>query len=280
MGDISVKERLPFDLAWITALACTGLAAVYVVQTGLGVDAHAYWLAGRAEDPYAMPPMQRDSYHYSPAFTQVITPLAQLPWPVFCALIITANAGAFWWLLRPLPHRWFVPIWLMTLPEIVSGNVFWLLALVVAVGLRRPEAWVLVAATKLTPTLGPVWFLARREWRALVASVATIAVVGGLSYAMDPNQWRTWITFLLDNASAGAEPMGSGVLPPLVYRLPVAVAICVWAGVTDRPVLVPVAMVIATPVLHVGAFTMLCAIPRLLDPPGRLVSARKHSRAE
>lgn len=263
MAQVSVRERLPRDVVWITALAGVSLAGLYVAQDGFGVDAHAYWVAGRSTDPYALPPMQRDSYHYSPLFAQVVAPAAQMPWPVFCLLVCTTNAVAFWWLLRPLPVGWLVPVWLMTLPEVVSGNVFWMLAVVAAVGLRRPGSWVLVAATKLTPALGPIWFLARREWRALGMSAAAALVLGGLSYALDPEQWRSWIGFLLSNASAGTAPMGSSVLPPLVVRLPIAVALCFYAGARDKPAMVPVAMVLATPVLHWGAFTMLCAVPRL-----------------
>ena len=56
-----------------------------------------------------------------------------------------------------------------------------------------------------------------------------------------------------------------GGIPPLVVRLPVAAVLLVFAARTDRRWLVPVCMVLASPVIGWGTFALLAAIPRLLD---------------
>jgi hypothetical protein len=71
---------------------------------------------------------------------------------------------------------------------------------------------------------------------------------------------------------------------PLVARLPLALALTVFAARTDRRWLIPVAMVLACPVVGWGTFALLTAIPRLRSPrrtpadeeePTGLTSARR-----
>ena len=50
---------------------------------------------------------------------------------------------------------------------------------------------------------------------------------------------------------------------PLVARLPIALAVAVFAARTDRRWLLPVAMLLACPVVGWGTFALLAAIPRL-----------------
>ena len=50
---------------------------------------------------------------------------------------------------------------------------------------------------------------------------------------------------------------------PLAVRFPLALVVVVVAARTDRPWLVPVSMVLASPVVGWGTFAMLAAIPRL-----------------
>lgn len=53
----------------------------------IGLDSHAYWLAGRfPESWYTLPPAYRDAFLYSPAFGQALGPLSQLPWTAFQVL--------------------------------------------------------------------------------------------------------------------------------------------------------------------------------------------------
>ncbi|MCW2832252.1 MAG: hypothetical protein JWN68_205 [Nocardioides sp.] len=171
----------------------------------------------------------------------------QFPWPVFGVLFILAPALRFAWLLRPLRWQRGAPLWLATLPEIVTGNAFWLLALTAVLGLRHPGAWTVAALTKITPCLGPIWFLARREWRNLAWSVAVIGAVTAVSVAVDADAWADWLAFLSLQLSQSGDAMGIPVLPPLAIRLPLALAVVVFGAVTDRRQLIPAAMVLSAP---------------------------------
>jgi hypothetical protein len=274
--EISVRERLPRDLLRILAFACTVHAIVLVVVFGIGYDSHAYWLALQGEQLYGRAPNTADAFLYSPAFAQVVWPLAQLPWPWFAAAFTILPALAFGWMLKPLPSRLAVPLWLATLPEIVTGNVYWLLALAAVFGLRHPATWTVVAFTKITPCLGPVWFLVRREWDRLTVSLVCFLAVLVVSTALDADGWREWLSFLMHHASATSGPLGSMILPPPSVRIPIALVIVVYAAWTDRRWLLPVAMVMATPVIGTASFTMLAAIPRLATHEARVPGDRRH----
>lgn len=262
MGEISVRDRLPRDVMWILAVASLMSSIAIVAVFGLGADSHAYWLAWQGGGSlYDRGPTEPDAFLYSPAFAQAFWPLAQLPFPVSCIVFTLAPAVAFWWLLRPLPSRLAIPFWLMTTPEIVTGNVFWLLALCAVWGVRHPSWWVVAAFTKITPFLGPVWFAVRREWASLAVCLLAAACVGAVSYVLDPGAWHDWTAFLLRNHSGSQGPIGDVL--PLAVRLPVAVAVVVWGAASDRIWVLPAAMVLATPVLAIASFTMLTALPRL-----------------
>ena len=175
MAQVSVVRRLARDLSLGLFLASVFVALFWhsmAGQHGVGWDAHAYYVAWSG-GLYEELPETLDAYNYSPLFAQVIWPLTLLPWPVFCALFVGAAAAGIVWLSRPLPTPLAIGLWLFCLPEILSGNIFWLLAVMTVVGFSRGSPWCVAAFTKVVPCLGPVWFLARREWRLLAGFVAT-----------------------------------------------------------------------------------------------------------
>lgn len=254
--------RLIRHSVWIFGVFCAALAAAYVWVQGLGVDAHAYWLAWRGP-MYTTAPGTPDAYLYSPAFAQVIWPLAQLPWPVFVSLVTVGLAAGLAWLLKPLGWKWGVPLWLAGLPEIISGNIFILMAVAAVVGFTKPESWAFVALTKISPAVGPVWFLARGEWRELIRSLAGIAVITILSVAVAPSLWQEWIQFLAGHLGESTGAIGSPLMPPAIIRIPLGLALVIWAARHDKRWCIPVSMLLCTPVLWLGSVTLLAAIPRL-----------------
>ncbi|MDR6862234.1 glycosyltransferase family 87 protein [Phycicoccus sp. 3266] len=272
MGTVSVRDRLPRDLAVVVGAADTYVAVRGALRHGLGWDAHAYFLAWPGS-LYDIPPGRVDAYNYSPAFAQAIWPLVQLPWPVFCGLFVAAAALGTAWLLRPLRRSVGIPLWFAFTPEILSGNIYWLLAVVAVVGVRRGYPWVLPALTKVLPTPGPLWFLLRGEWRRFWAFGGALVAVTALSVAMTPELWRQWVAFLTEHGGdTGAASLG--FVPPLWVRLPAALAVLVWGARRNRPwVLAPV-MLLSTPVVGMGSFALLAAIPQLLGPA---VPAAHHS---
>lgn len=261
---ISIRERLPNDVAWLFGTACALDAVLALLDHGFGVDAHAYWLAGQGWGPlYTTAPGTPDAYLYSPAFAQVVWPLAQLPWPAFAAVVIVGAALLLAWLLRPLPWRWAAPLWLAGLPEVTSGNVFTILAAVAVLGLRFPAAWCFPALTKVTPTVGPLWFLVRRDWRSLLVAVLGTGAVALASFAISPGLWAQWFAFLTHHLGASTGPIGSPFLPPAAVRVPAGVALVVWGALGDRRWTIPVSMLLCTPVLWIDSLALLAAIPRL-----------------
>lgn len=228
----------------------------------LGGDAHAYWLAWRRPELYSAAPATSYAYLYSPAFAQVTYPLTLLPWPVFAVLWSTTLAICLGWLLAPL-RWWAVPLWFAGLPEVVSGNIFVVLAVCTVASSAWGGAWALSALTKVSICVGPVWYLARREWRPLLITVGTVAAISAVSYVVAPQLWRQWITFMLGHAGGTSHAMGSPLAPPLAVRLPLAIVLVVWGARGDRRWTLPAGMALASPILWLGTLTLLAAIPRI-----------------
>jgi hypothetical protein len=265
MAGMSVRRRLLRDAFHVLAVYLAIHAVAMCVSFGVGWDAHAYYVAWDG-GLYEELPGSVDAYNYSPLFAQVIWPLTLLPWPVFCVFFLGSAAAGVAWLAHPLPALPRVAVFAACLPDILSGNVFWLLGVMSVLGIARGAPWCVAAFTKVLPCLGPVWFVARGQWRALAGFVGTAAVLLAISAIVSPGEWQAWLDFLRDSAgdASGKVYLSQFVFVfPLVIRFPLALALAVWAARTDRPWLLPVAMVLASPVVGWGTFAMLAAIPRL-----------------
>lgn len=257
-------DRFALAMLWAWSVAFALAAVLGIAIVGYGSDSHAYYIAWQGP-MYDELPGSADAYLYSPAFAQLFWPLTLLPWPLVAAAMSAAAAATLMWLLAPVRMRYRLPLLLMCLPEVITGNIFWLLALVAVFGSRFPGLWTLPVLTKVLPALGPMWFLARGEWRRLAVAVATCVVVVAVSVATAPDLWREWLRFLLSSSQEDGVS-GSPLAPPLWVRLPAAVALTVYAARRDRPALLPMAMLLATPVIGHGSFALLAAVPRLAAP--------------
>lgn len=255
---------------WLGAGFMLLMVVADLATARFGFDAHAYWSAWRHDSLYTAAPEQLDAYLYSPAFAQAIWPLAQLPWPAFCVLWTSAIVAAYVWLLAPVPALWRWPLLALCTLDIISGNVWAFFALVLVFGLRHPAAWALPVLTKVTPVIGPVWFLTRREWRQLAIALGATAAIVVVSFAIDRSLWIDWARFL-SHADELSTPAATSLRPAiylptpllLAIELPIALALTVFAARRNRPWLLPVAMLFAMPVFTANAFVMLAAIPRM-----------------
>jgi Glycosyltransferase family 87 len=254
------------------ALSNVGLAfiALLSVVRGLGlfwptaIDLHAYWIAGTVT-PYANSLAgARDAYLYSPAFTEAFTLLrVALPFQLVVGL---------WTAAALLVLRWMVPrAWPILLPffisEIVFGNIHIFLAAMVIVGFRYPGTWAFALLTKVTPGVGLLWFAVRREWRNLAVALGVTAAIAAVSFAIAPGLWAEWAGSLLSNAQMPAAT--DAFVPISIFlRLPIALLIVVWGARTDRRWTVPIAVLLATPLLWTGsAFVILVAVLPLWRRP-------------
>ncbi|MGZ4436511.1 MAG: glycosyltransferase 87 family protein [Nocardioidaceae bacterium] len=248
---------------WVGAVLVAANAAVYYIGGGgVGMDAHAYWLAGLETHPYHAAPEHADAFLYSPLFAQAMRPLALLPWPVFCGLLLTVEAGTYWWLLRPLTWRWRVPALLLVLPELLIGNIYALLAAALVVAVTRPEALAFPALTKITPaSVGVVWHASRGDWRAVARAALATVGLAGISYALAPHLWVEWARFLLHNGGHGGIEV--------IARTVLGCVLAVVAARTDRRWLLGLGYFLAMPLAGLGIQTMatLSCIPRLVMRP-------------
>jgi hypothetical protein len=243
---------------------------------GTGQDARCYWQATLA-DPYLHSDWNDPiAYVYSPAFLQLLSPLTALPWQLFVAAWTAILLAAVRFLSGPrlLAAGLLFPF---TAMEVAGGNVSLLLAVAIVIGFRWPAAWSLVLLTKITPGIGLLWFAVRREWRSLAVALGATAAIALLSFALLPDQWRTWIDVVVRNATAGRTGTWAAVPIPLWIRLPLAVAIVVWGARTDRRWTVPVASMLALPAVWYGGLSMLLAVIPLL--PDRLPASAAGTRS-
>jgi hypothetical protein len=194
------------------------------------------------------------AFRYSPAAAWLFLPLSWLPWPLLvsiftglslAALVAMTGRQALLFLLA------FPPVLL----ELINGNISILMAFAIWAGLRWPAAWAFILLTKVTPGVGLLWFVARREWRNLAVALGATAAIVIVGVAIAPALWLEWVRSL---TIASNVPTAPGV-PPLLYRLPVAAAIAWFAGRTDRAWLVPVAAFVALPILWIQGLAILTA---------------------
>ena len=258
----SALERGLRDGAVVAGLLFAAYLFVIVapVAQTVGFDAFAYWSLDLS-DPYAQRAGGFGAFTYSPVIARLFAPFSVLPWWQFLFLWLGLLVGSVIWLgwTWTLAVLAFPPVAL----ELFHGNVHLLMAVAIAAGFRYPVAWAFVVLTKVTPGVGLIWFLVRREWRSLaVVGVATAAIVG-VSLLVDAPLWVEWVSRSLLPTAAGA-PLGQPHIPvPLAIRLPLATVLVAWGGRTDRPWTVPAAAALALPVLWPAGFAILAAIPAI-----------------
>jgi hypothetical protein len=281
MTDLSLSRRavarsLPVQWSWprpdnrvVAGLLVAAVVWLLIVALsepfgrwwwGTAQDARSYW-APTLADPYAHARWTTPSaYVYSPAFLQLVAPLALLPWQAFVAAWTAILIGALRFLTGP---RLLAIGVLLAVPELIGGNISLLLAVAIVAGFRWPAAWAFVLLTKVTPGIGLLWFALRGEWRSLaIALGATFAIFLGSAVFM-PAAWTEWLAVLTD--AAGRSGTWAALPVPFLARLPFAVALIAWGASTNRRWTVPVAAMIALPALWYGGLSMLLAVIALRD---------------
>jgi Glycosyltransferase family 87 len=235
---------------------------------GIGSDAYAYWAINPAA-PYALREGAIGAFPYAPPMVRLFQPFSLLSWPEFWTLWMAILVGTVIWLggRRVL--------WVLAFPpvafELYHGNVNLLIAAAIALGFRYPATWAFVLLTKVTPGVGLLWFLVRREWRPLLIALGVTAAIVAVSYAVDGSLWPQWLGMLHDASAAPASELGGPLGIPLLIRLPAAAALIAWGGWSDRRWTVPVGATLAMPVLFIAVFSVLTALVAIdrVDSPRR-----------
>jgi len=263
------------DLNWLRlgrdGLVILGVLAAVATwwtytATGTAVDAHFYWAA----DPHHLYPhpelAEQNGYNYSPAFEFVVGWGRLLPFEVFAGIWRAILLVALVYLAGPFTLPVLV-LWPVA-SEINAGNIQVLLALAVVAGFRYPGAWAFVLLSKVTPGLGLLWFLVRREWRMVAIVAATTGAFVAASLIFWADQWPDYLRLI----TSGKAPSVSPWYLPLWVRLPPAIAITVVAGLTGKRWPVVVAATLALPVFYTISPSMLVGVlPFAREALGRVM---------
>ncbi|MDQ4035541.1 MAG: DUF2029 domain-containing protein [Chloroflexota bacterium] len=223
-----------------------------------GIDTFAYWMADPA-DPYRLQELgTAGAYLYSPVFAQLFSPMRLLSVELVYGLWVGASVAALWW-MRVLWTVAFPPV----LMELHAGNIHILYAAAIVAGMWWGAAWALPLLTKVTPGVGVVWFAVRREWRPLLSALGVTAGSALVSFAIDPSAWFGWADVLGSNQGRSLNMLSDQV--PLLMRVGLAAVLVAWGSLTDRRWTIPVAVVLAMPIIWPGAAAVLVAVvsPRL-----------------
>ncbi len=268
-----IRARLPiYRKPAILGLSITGyvlFAWLMLVVPGtpnfssiVGFNSFAYWNVD-AIHPYGAALGTIGSFTYSPAFALAAAPAHLLPFGLFFVIWDGFLAVNLVWLTRRMTLAWlvFLPVPL----ELYHGNVHILLATVCVLGFEYPALWSIGLLTKVTPGVSLLWFVVRREWRALAWALGATAAIAAVSFAVAPSAWFDWVKFLTTSqaSGAGSNDWYDFLFPPLWLRIAAAALLVVWGARTDRRWVVPVATAVAMPVVWVTTPAILVAIPRL-----------------
>ncbi|HET9129149.1 MAG TPA: glycosyltransferase 87 family protein, partial [Propionibacteriaceae bacterium] len=144
-----------------------------------------------------------------------------------------------------------------------NGNIFIPLAAMCVLGFRYPRVWAFSPLTKVAPTVMPIWWLARREWRPLASWAVTTLAVVVVSAAVAPDLWKQCVAHMAQWATESGATIGFPLMGPLLYRAPVGLALIVTGALKGWLWTVPVAALLLTPVFWLGGLAWLAAIPRI-----------------
>lgn len=222
--------------------------------SGSGFDALCYWSVN-ASNPYGGQ-YGGVNFAYSPPVALAFLPVHLLSFDAFRAIWLAIQVGALLWLGRryALALLLFLPVSV----ELYNGNIDLLLGVAIVLGFRYPATWSLVLLTKVTPGVGLLWFVVRREWRNLAIALGATAAISLASLVIVPEMWRQWLAFLVSNPSVDTPLVR--MTPPLPFRLLASAAIVSYGARTNRRWTVPVAAVISLPVIWFNGLAVLAAI--------------------
>ena len=195
---------------WTAATCLAAVEAWFVLHGSWGWDSVTYWSVWSQPTMYGIAPHTQGAYLYSPAFAQVIYPLTpSSAQPVHGAV---ARVRGLCVLLDDSSRRLGVgvPLAALALEDLRVGNITWLVALSLVLGLRRSPVWLVPALTKVTPAVVVLWLVPRREWRELLVFVgAALAVHGCLGQPRTEPVGRLGRVPHVPRPPHGRGPLGS-----------------------------------------------------------------------
>lgn len=264
-----VKFSTSTRLDWrsiLPLLAWAGLASMALVFAlgAPGLDGQTYYFA-TLEDPYYGVRPGGVHYAYSPAFLLAVQPLKLLGWQAFHFLLVAGGMAALAYLIGP----WLALAAVILQAPIISVDLYWanlylVTAALLVLAVRHPALWAWPLLTKITPGVGVLYHLGKRDWRGLAIAAGVTAGIAAVSAVFLPNAWADWPKFLL----VDSEPGQQGLFIPLSVRLLAAAGLAWYAGHADKAWLIGVAAFLAAPQPeNAGAYLIAAwALYRQLGP--------------
>ena len=222
----------------------------YTRTVGSPVDAWCYY----GMDPtYPWDPDR--CFLYTPPIAQLMTVIQTIvPFDLFYTTLRASELTALALMAGPaIGPALLIPAVVI---EINAANVNLLIVGAVLLGFRYRWAWAFVILTKLTPGIGLLWFVVRREWHHLAIALGVTAAFAALSFAIAPWMWGAYLQGLF--AAPDESPF------KIWLRLPIAAAVVIWGARGNHRWAVIIAVFLAmprwyflTPVILVGLFPLV-----------------------
>lgn len=247
-----LRSRLESLAPWASPIAWIVLLFLLarIAAGDSGGDVHAYWVA----DGYGRRADTPDAFLYTPPFLLALQPFQLLPWELFRAVWLLAQAAALVWLVGPviaalvvLPGSWspvYVDLW--------YGNLMVFTAAVTVAGFRNPSWWALLPFGKVLPGVAVLGAGVRPM---LLVTLVTLA-----SFAIAPGLWADWVDAI---RASVANPPENGLAAALVPRVVLAAALIGLWRLRRWRWAVPLAVMIAQPILWFSSLTILLALVSL-----------------
>jgi hypothetical protein len=215
-----------FALAVLGALA--GIGVLYLqIEGGALDDVRAYYDAGarlNAGLPLYPPggdPDAADYYRYPPLLAIAFRPLALLPFEaaaaIWEAVVIASLAGTAWWIGFRRRETWLA-LGILAVPiawAVAIGQAQVPLTLLTALG----SPWSIALAThlKLFPALIALWWIGRRDWRAVGAFLAWTGGLAALQLVLAPQATIDFLATLTLEQVGEVRNVSPYAISPLLW---------------------------------------------------------------
>lgn len=225
------------------------------------IDAEAYWLAD-LDQLYQRAPGADGAFLYSPLIAQLYAPLTGLPYEVFHALLMAVNAGALLWMLGPVLALVALLLFAPVMLELGVGNIHLLIGASIVAGVRGNAGWYwFPLLTKITPGIVVVAYDALRgQWSRVGWALGVTGALALTSAVIAPDLWVEWYGVLTAGDRSLVGPNAEFVYVPWGVRLvasALVVGLAAWKG---RPVLLPLAALLALPFVWDHSLSLLVAM--------------------
>ena len=246
------------------------------------VDVHAYYDAG-ARLNAGLPLYEQAAgtndpsfYRYPPLLAIAFRPLALLPYvtaSVIWEAIILVAFGLTVMRLGPRRPATWVVLGMLALPigwSLAIGQAQVLVTLLMAFG----APWSLALAThlKLFPVLAALWWVGRRNWRALAKFGGWVAGLGLLQLVLEPTATAAFPAFLLTDQVGQVNSVSPYVISPWLWAALVLIGLVAairWAPTRWGWAIAIALSVFANPRLLVYQVSTLAAGLRAPNDPDR-----------